>query len=149
MSTRKLTAQDAQAMADIHAQSFPRPWPALDMSVHVKTDICFGLGEPLAAFVIIRTSGDEAEILTIATATAMRRKGQGRALLSAVMPALKDQGITQLFLEVAEDNIAAQALYKACGFTPIGRRPAYYRRENGRVAAITFSKALDAAHEVS
>jgi len=133
-------------MADIHAQAFPRPWPALDMAVHVKTDMCLGAGEPLAGFIIIRSSGHEAEILTIATGVQARRKGYGRALLGAALAELAQTDSRNLFLEVAEDNAAAIALYKACGFAPIGRRPAYYRRENGRVAAITYSKALDAAN---
>jgi len=47
-----------------------------------------------------------------------------------------------MFLEVAEDNEAAIHLYRSLGFQPIGRRPAYYRRADGRVAAITFSKKL-------
>ena len=144
-TARILTAQDAQAMADIHAASFPRPWPALDMAVHIKTDICLGIGSALTAFIIIRSSGDEAEILTIATQTAARRRGYARILLGAATAKLSQAKTRNLFLEVAEDNLAAQGLYKACGFVPMGRRPAYYRRENGRVAAITYSKALDAA----
>ena len=55
---------------------------------------------------------------------------------------LKSSGVSVLFLEVAEDNAAAKALYDRCGFTPIGKRPAYYRREGGRVAALTFRKDL-------
>jgi len=133
-------------MADIHAQSFPRPWPALDMAVHVKTDLCLGVGPekdlPFGAFIIIRTSEHEAEILTIATAEQARRKGYGRALLGEATARFTQAKSRNLFLEVAEDNAPAIALYKSSGFVPIGRRPAYYRRENGRVAAITFSKAL-------
>lgn len=145
ISARILMAQDAPVMAQIHAQSFPRPWPALDMAVHVKTDLCLGIGATLSSFIIIRSSNDEAEILTIATEKSARRKGYGRVLLNAAFAKLQQNHIRTLFLEVAEDNAPAQALYKSCGFVPIGRRPAYYRREKGRVAAITFSKSVDAA----
>lgn len=145
ISARILTAQDAQAMAQIHTQAFARPWPALDMAVHVKTDICLGMGAPLSGFIIIRASGHEAEILTIATDKSVRRQGYGRILLAAALVKLQQNKIRTLFLEVAEDNAPALALYKASGFAPIGRRPAYYRREKGRVAAITFSKSVDAA----
>lgn len=40
-------------------------------------------------------------------------------------------GATRLFLEVAEDNAAARALYDRLGFEPAGRRPRYYSRPNG------------------
>ncbi len=141
---RELNGQDAQAMAEIHSQSFERSWSALDMAIHIKRDICLGTQIPLAAFIIIRASQYDAEILTLATALSARRNGYGQALITAALKILKNRNIPTLFLEVAEDNMAARALYSTCGFSPIGRRPAYYRRDNGRMAAITFSKALDA-----
>jgi ribosomal protein S18 acetylase RimI-like enzyme len=33
---------------------------------------------------------------------------------------------TTAFLEVRAGNSLAQALYKKCGFTSVGRRPGYY-----------------------
>jgi len=101
LPSRILTAQDAQIMAQIHAHSFDRPWPALDMSVHIKTDICLGVGAPLAAFLIIRTSQDEAEVLTLATDKSMRRQGYGQVLLRAALAQLARIPIRTLFLEVA------------------------------------------------
>lgn len=141
---RPLTPRDAKAMAAIHAQSFDKGWDALEMSAHLAKDICLGLGTPLTAFIICSHVVDQSEILTLATHPSHRRTGLGRALLTEAAAHLKTQGAKTLFLEVAEDNLAAQGLYRATGFTPIGRRPAYYRRENGRVAALTFSKVLDA-----
>lgn len=131
-------------MAAIHAKSFERGWPALDMAVHIKRDICYGTDDPLTAFIILRCAGSQAEILTIATHPDHRGEGLGSELLSKTLIKLSALNIREIFLEVAEDNAAAQALYRRAGFTPIGRRPAYYRREKGRVAALTFSKMLDA-----
>jgi len=141
---RRLRAQDAQAMADIHAQSFDRPWPALDMAVHTQRDLCFGIerNAELAAFIILSCAAGQSEILTIATAETARRKGLAGQLLHDMRAELESQKVTEIFLEVAEDNHAAMALYKKSGFQPIGRRPGYYRRAEGRVAAITFSKKL-------
>lgn len=141
---RCLSAQDAQAMADIHAQSFERSWPTLDMAVHTQRDLCFGIerNAELAAFIILSCAAEQSEILTIATAKASRRQGLAQQLLQDAMGQLQSQNVTEVFLEVAEDNPAAMALYKNTGFQPIGRRPGYYRRAEGRVAAITFSKKL-------
>ncbi len=142
---RPLTAVDAKAMAVIHAKSFERGWPELDMAVHINRDLCFGLGDPLISFVILSVVDDQAEILTIATHPDHRGTGQGTTLLRGAMSRLASRGVQTLFLEVAEDNVAAQSLYRRAGFDAIGRRPGYYRREKGRVAALTFSKRLDAA----
>ena len=141
---KTLTAVDARDMAAIHAQSFDRSWDALEMAAHTQKDMCFGIDVDgaLAAFIIMSRAADQAEVLTIATAAQARRKGLGRALLMEAALELKSRDVTDLFLEVAEDNAAAIALYRTVGFDAIGRRPAYYRRENGRVAALTFSKKL-------
>lgn len=129
-------------MADIHAASFDTGWDALEMSVHCTKDLCLGLGEPLSAFIICSVAADQAEILTLATRPEARRSGLGRMLLVETVTALRDKQVTELFLEVAEDNLAARELYKGAGFSAIGRRPGYYRRPQGRMAAITFSKKL-------
>jgi len=146
---RRLTAKDARAMAALHAESFEPPfgsggWDALEMASHTQKDLCFGidLAAELGAFIILSVAAGQAEILTLATARGARRQGFARQLLSGVARELRGQKISELFLEVAEDNIAALALYRSEGFTPIGRRPAYYHRATGRVAAITFSKRL-------
>lgn len=141
-------AVDVCAMAEIHAASFAPPfgtggWDALEMSAHLQQDLCFGTGEPLGAFIILRRATDQAEILTLATAPAKRRTGLARELLVTAVEELAKRGVREVFLEVAEDNAAAQALYRATGFSTIGRRPAYYRRPQGRIAALTFSKKLD------
>jgi len=141
---RALTPRDAKAMAAIHAQSFETGWDALEMSAHLAKDICLGIGDPLRAFIICNHVVDQSEILTVATHADHRRTGLARVLLAETSTHLKSRGVKTLFLEVAEDNLAAQGLYRAAGFTPIGRRPAYYRRAEGRIAALTFSKALDA-----
>lgn len=144
MSVRSLTANDIEAMETIHAACFDKPWPALDMAVHVARDLCLGVGDPLASFAILRRSDIDAEILTVATDPAMRGQGLAGQVLSVATEQYTVAGLRHIFLEVAEDNTAARTLYKRLGFVPIGRRPAYYARTDGRIAAITFS--LDLKH---
>jgi ribosomal-protein-alanine N-acetyltransferase len=53
------------------------------------------------------------------------------------------RGARRIYLEVAEDNAAARALYAAEGFEPIGRRRGYYaRREGPAVDAITMRREV-------
>jgi ribosomal-protein-alanine N-acetyltransferase len=129
-------------MADIHAESFDKSWPALDMAVHVARDLCLGTGEPLASFAVIRRSDVDAEVLTVATRPDARGRGLAGEVLQAVADRLREDGLRDLFLEVAEDNAPARALYARLGFQPIGRRPGYYTRPGGRMAAITYSLVL-------
>ncbi len=141
---RQLDSSHAIEMARLHAQSFSSGWPEADMVEHCESDIVLGVGA-LDGFIIIRVSGDQAEILTILIDQKKRQRGLAGQLLSQGLAAAKDQGAEIIFLEVAEDNPAAIALYKTSGFEQFGKRPAYYRREGGRVAALTFRKKLDAS----
>lgn len=130
-------------MAALHAAGFDQGWPETDMINHIERDIVWGVGAPLAGFLIIRPAEDQAELLTITIDSHQRGAGLGKSLLMAGEKAASEQGAEILFLEVAEDNGAAIALYRAAGYEPFGRRPAYYRRAQGRVAALTFRKRLD------
>ena len=141
---RVLTRKDADKMSALHSQGFKPHWPAADMAEHIDRDIVIGIDAPLSGFLIIRPAQDQAELLTITTAPDKRGLGLAKSLLQAGEIKLAEQGIEVIFLEVAEDNMAALVLYKNMGYQPIGRRPAYYKREAGRVAALTFRKTLDA-----
>lgn len=140
--TRLLNVKDASPMAQIHKESFFQGWPASDMEAHIHKDLCFGRGRPLEGFIILRSSANQAEILTLAVAPQFRRQGLAREVLEIAETELIELGVETLFLEVAEDNEPAIAFYKNSQFSPIGRRPAYYRRAKGRVAALTFQKGL-------
>jgi ribosomal-protein-alanine N-acetyltransferase len=96
----------------------------------------------LAGFVLARVAADECEILSLAVADGWRDRGIGRRLLDAAVDRAVSAGAVSVFLEVAEDNVIAQRLYRARGFRVVGRRADYYRRaDGGRVAALTL--ALD------
>ncbi len=79
-------------------------------------------------FVLGRVTLDEAEILTLATHPDLRRRGHARSALRRFEAAVTRLGARKIFLEVAEDNAAALALYLGAGYSEIGRRPGYYRR---------------------
>jgi ribosomal protein S18 acetylase RimI-like enzyme len=48
---------------------------------------------------------------------AARRGGLGQALVEAALAGAKQRGCRRIELDVNEDNAAALALYRACGFT--------------------------------
>ena len=139
---RIMALGDAAAMAEIHAASFYKSWSPEDMCSHVKTDIVLGHGDPLDGFLIIRMAADQAELLTIAVNTEKRRSGLATDILLAGEETAQKSGADILFLELAEDNPAALAFYRKHNYEEFARRPAYYARANGRVAARLFRKQL-------
>ena len=124
------TAELAEGLATLHAEAFDTPWSAAAFA-----DLLNQPGVQLEAeadgFILIRTVADEAEILTLAVHPSARRRGLGARLVRAAEARAVAAGAERLFLEVAEDNAAARALYAALGFQPMGRRPRYYARPQG------------------
>lgn len=132
----------AKAMANIHALSFETGWSAQNMQDHLTHDYVWAMKDKdtLCAFIIIRLIADQADIITLATAPTSRRAGYGRTLLAHIHQWLPTQGGSILFLDVAEDNAPAIALYEKFNYERFLKRPAYYRRKNGRIAAYTYRK---------
>ena len=81
-------------------------------------------GEMVQGFAVWQRVLDEASLLAIAVADAVRRQGVARQLLASGEKALA--GISVCFLEVRSGNSAAQALYRHAGFVASGRRRGYY-----------------------
>ena len=122
------TAAHAEAMAAIHALSFaPRErWGADAMALQLALPGAFGLVDPEGGMVLARQAADEAEILTLAVVPGLRCRGRGGVLLSAAIDEAARRGAVAMFLEVAQTNAAAIALYAAHGFVPVGVRKNYY-----------------------
>ena len=91
-------------------------------------------GRTLAGFILSRLAGDEAEILSVAVASARRGRGIARALLNLHLRRLAGLGARAVFLEVDEDNTPARRLYQRAGFREVGRRPGYYRQGRDKPA---------------
>jgi [ribosomal protein S18]-alanine N-acetyltransferase len=94
----------------------------------------------ISGFVVGRQVADEAEILNLAVRRQNRRRGEGHALLSAVLEQLHRRGVNKVFLEVRESNKAGIAFYEKMGFAETGRRPGYYREPEE--AAVLMEKKL-------
>ena len=132
-------------MAAIHAVCFAKGWDAAEIGQFLGVPGCLALVASTSAaqapqgFLIVRSAGDEAELLTLAVDPACRRLGLASALLAAATRALRGAGSKRLFLEVDQGNSAARGLYQSLGAIVVGRRPRYY--EHGADADI-FSLAL-------
>jgi ribosomal-protein-alanine N-acetyltransferase len=131
-------------MAAVHAAAMPKgeAWDEAAIALALTLPGTFGLLDPRGGMVLARVAADEAEILALAVALPVRRQGCGAALLAAAEARAAGGGAGAMYLEVAENNAAARALYAGAGYTLVGRRRAYYR-DGGD--ALVLRKALSPA----
>ena len=80
----------------------------------------------VVGFILTALFPPQAELQSIAVAAAAQRRGIARRLFAAVIAAMKERAITEVWLEVRESNCAARAMYSSLGFVETGRRRAYY-----------------------
>jgi len=135
-------------MAALHAATFttPRPWGEGEFAALLDMPGTFTVTKGAACFALGRVAADEAELLTIATAPTAQRRGLARQALADFEREAAARGASRAFLEVAETNHAARALYAAAGWGESGRRRAYYRQPDGvKLDALILSKPLIAA----
>jgi len=98
---------------------------------------------PIVGFALLRSVLDESELLLFAIKPEWRRKGLATKLLCNVLLMIQKNGITRVILEMRSGN-SAEILYRNNGFSPIGKRPKYYRTIHGdRLDAITFERLLN------
>jgi Fur family transcriptional regulator, ferric uptake regulator len=100
-------------------------------------------------FIVGRAAADEAEILALGVVRERQRLGIGGRLVEALCRAAAARGARDLYLEVAEGNTAARALYARLGFAETSRRRGYYVRAGAAAEdAINLRLALEAGAAV-
>jgi ribosomal-protein-alanine N-acetyltransferase len=145
---RAANASDAEALASIHASCFDAPWDAESFRRLLTRPGMFALvakdaaETDLQSFILVQLAADESEIISLGTHAAARRLGLAHALLSHATAEAARRGAKTMFLEVAEDNSPAVALYRGCGFTLQARRKAYYERRGASADALVLRRAL-------
>ena len=130
--------RDAAAIAKLHAAAFRHGWSdgeiermLLERNIVAHRAMS---GRTLQGFILSRLAGGEAEILSVAVASAHRGRGLARALLNLHLRRLAGLGARAVFLEVDEDNEPARRLYQRAGFREVGRRPGYYQQGRDKAA---------------
>ncbi|MHA7898440.1 MAG: GNAT family N-acetyltransferase [Henriciella sp.] len=145
----RLSRAQAAAMSALHAVTF-RPeetWSeaTFDALLAQETTLAIGLiqDEDLFAMLVAQMVTGDAEILTLATHPAARRRGYAAGLLTHCEQNGSVGSLERWLLDVAADNHSAIDFYEKLGFRRDGRRANYYKRlEGDRVDAILMSKRL-------
>ncbi len=133
-SLRGVDNADLAALAQLHAACFPEDaWDSAALATVLAMPGTEGRvacedGAGLCGLLITQYLGEEAEILTLGVAPALRRQGIAQALLADFFVCARAAGASRIVLEVAADNAAAFALYRSLDFVRLGTRKQYYRR---------------------
>lgn len=140
---------DAERLAQLHQHAFPagEAWTkdAFEELLALDTVSACALAgkQGLVSILLVQRGADQAEILTLATDPAARRKGYAKTLLDLAGQDLQSNGAKTWLLDVAADNAGAIAFYEKLGFSQDGKRPRYYKRlEGDRVDAILMSMPM-------
>ncbi|HEX8485435.1 GNAT family N-acetyltransferase [Sphingomonas sp.] len=117
-----VAAMIARHFADAHANSPPGFRFVLGPEKLAQPDVTFFSawdGDALAGMGAIKDSGcGNAEVKSMRTEPAHRRKGVGAAVLARIVAGAREAGLTRLSLETGtgEDFAPARALYLRAGF---------------------------------
>ena len=120
---------DAAAIAALEMEVSPSPWSEAQVagSLHLATTTAWIDEDPeVVGYLLVSTQASEGEVLILGVSPRRRRQGRGRRLLAAARAHWQGRA-NEAFLEVRADNAGAIALYEACGWQVVARRPRYYR----------------------
>lgn len=139
VTVRLSAPADIPAMGRLFEEAFDEPYGAVAVEDLLKppsawalvAEADFGDGPTPVGFLIAGSAADETEILSVGTSARYRRMGVGNALINFLLHVARSKTTTKIFLEVADDNAAAVALYAAAGFERVGFRRNYYKRRGG------------------
>ena len=137
VSRRVALSDNAALLESLHRQCFEDAWDEASFRSLLAGQDVFALTAKDAsatesqAFILIQAAAGQSEILSIGTLPSARRSGLARILLYEAGVEALARKAQEMFLEVAEDNAAALALYITAGFAKTGRRRLYYRRPGG------------------
>jgi ribosomal-protein-alanine N-acetyltransferase len=143
---RGLTVSDLPRINEIEQSAYPFPWTDGIFADCLRAGYdCTGLqvGSILIGYAIQSQAAGESHLLNLCVAPSWQGMGYGSILLERAIHLATTQGCDHMFLEVRPSNPVGLGLYERRGFVTVGRRPRYYRSDNGREDAIIMSLCLN------
>lgn len=128
-------------LINIYKQCFPQK----DAEAEIKAlgdDFSFDILDDKCFIIFKIVSEEEAEIIDVGTIPEERQKGLATLILNETLKDLEDIGVDTIYLEVAEDNLAAINLYESCGFKQYNTRKGYYNVNGKRIDALLMKKSI-------
>lgn len=138
---------DLDTLVRIEAQAHQHPWDRRHFEDCLQSGYAMRLlrnaDHQVLGYFVAMQGVDEVHLLNITVAPDWQGQGVGRLLLDALGLWARARGAQWLWLEVRESNQRAQAVYRHCGWQPVGVRKGYYPSTNGqRETALVMSLKL-------
>ena len=130
MSLCDVSSLHVDAMTQLHASAFEKPWNEKEFEGLLSLSTTKGWMDEESLLLFSHVL-DEVEILTILTHPNARGQGKAVALLNHLIQYAKENNVRQIFLEVNIENQPAISLYEKMGFTKTGVRKKYYKMKDG------------------
>jgi len=132
MNIRRMTLEDIPAVVELDKLSFSLPWPERSFRFELTDNPAsrswvVELDGKIIGMIVAWMLVDEAHIATISTHPDYRRQGIAKNLLMYALRYMSKEGAVTSFLEVRENNQAAQDMYRKFGYEAVGRRKRYYK----------------------
>ena len=126
-----MTADHVPTVAALETICFSDPWSEKSVASELSNPLSLWLvalqqGE-VVGYVGSQTVMGETDMMNVAVHPEHRREGIAKALIEALIQALKEHESHCLTLEVRASNGPAIELYDGLGFSEVGRRRNYYR----------------------
>jgi ribosomal-protein-alanine N-acetyltransferase len=139
--TIDLSINDAEIISQIHQSCFDDGWSEKSFFEMLSQNAFFGFfSKEKTGFILGKIVCEEIEIITICVLPNFRRRGIGKLLMETIDVHAKTCSVDRIFLEVSEDNVIAQKMYKNFGYKEIAERRGYYQTQTCRKNAIIMMK---------
>lgn len=137
--------KDLYGIFAVEKESFSNPWSLNTLRQEFehafsRIFVC-RKNDEVIGYICAWQVADEIHLLKIAVAGKWRRKGLGSALLKKLIALARESGVSLVYLEVRDSNVAAIKFYEKHGFRVVGRRKGYYR-DSGEDALLMARKIL-------
>ena len=144
MEIRRMMLDDLPAVIELDKLSFTLPWPERSFRFELTENSasrCWvaTMDGKIVGMIVAWLLVDEAHVATIATHPDFRRQGIARNLLKYALRYMSKEGAVTSFLEVRENNTAAQDMYREFGYEAVGRRKRYYKDTNEDAILMTLN----------
>lgn len=130
IAVRPLSAADLDDVARLESTCFADPWTRAQLAEELDnpqaTVLVAVQGGAVIGYAGMHCVLDEAYITNVAVSPQYRRMGAARALMDALIAHCIARRMAFLTLEVRASNEPAIALYRGCGFAPVGTRRGFY-----------------------
>jgi len=135
---------DIPSVVELDKLSFTLPWPERSFRFELTDNTasrCWVVETDgaIVGMIVAWLLADEAHIATISTHPDHRRQGIAEKLLTYALRYMLKEGAVTSFLEVRENNFAAQEMYRKFGYEVVGRRRKYYKDNSEDAILMTLT----------